>query len=129
MSTELFCLAAAAILSLLLPLIYGPANMSKVGINGALGNREEAPPRDGVGPRGVRAHANLTENLLPFAIAVLIAHVLQRRSGLSVLGAEIFLASRIVHAITYLMGITMVRTLAYLGGVIGTVMVFIQAFL
>ena len=129
MSIELFCLAAAAILSLLLPLIYGPANMKKIGMSGALGNREEAPPRDGVGPRGVRAHANLTENLLPFAIAVLIAHVLQRRSGLSALGAEIFLASRIVHAISYLMGIQVVRTLAYFGGVIGTVMVFIQAFL
>jgi uncharacterized MAPEG superfamily protein len=39
---------------------------------------------------------------------------------------EIFLGARLVHAVTYFLGITGIRTLAYIASVVGTALIFIQ---
>ena len=41
-------------------------------------------------------------------------------------GARLFLAARVVHAGAYVAGITGVRTLAWVAGVIGTATIFTQ---
>ena len=128
MSTELFCLVASAALSLALPLVYGPGMAMLLGSGALMGNREGPAPREGWGPRGVRAHANLTENLLPFAVIVLVAHVLGKTNGVTALGAEIFLGARLIHAAVYMVGVPVIRTLAYLAGLVGTIMILLQLF-
>src|SRR5437667_158336 len=69
--------------------------------------------------RAVRAHENLTENIGPFAILVLVTHIIGRANDITALGATIFLFARIVHAGVYIAGIAYVRSLAWFIAVIG----------
>ena len=126
MTTELWILAAAALLCLALPLAYMPLYARQAGADAISGNREDAPVAVGAAGRGARAHRNLLENLLPFAIAILAARAAGVSDTLTLAGAWLFLAARLVHAGAYIAGITGVRTLAYVAGVIGTAMIFTQ---
>lgn len=98
------------------------------GIEWGLGNREESPPVKGWGGRAQRAYKNMAESLLPFACLVLIAFSLGRTGEWSVLGAEIFLVSRLAYAVLYTAGIKVLRTLAYFGGLAGMVLIIVQLF-
>ena len=126
MNTELYILAACAILCLALPLIYLGLYARQVGMPVVSGNREGAPEPTGAAGRGLRAHRNLIENLVPFAIAVLVAHAMGVSNGLTVIGAWVFLAARVLHALVYLAGISGIRTLAYLAGLVGTALILSQ---
>jgi uncharacterized MAPEG superfamily protein len=126
MNTELACLAASGVLCLALPLIYLPLYQKQVGTAGLSSNREGVADPTGAAGRGLRAHRNLIENLVPFAIAVLVAHVLGISNAMTAAGALVFLAARLVHAVSYFLGITGVRTLAYLAGLVGTALIFYQ---
>ena len=126
MTAELWILAASALLCLALPLVYMPLYARQAGPAAVSGNREDAPAAVGAAGRGTRAHRNLLENLLPFAIAILTARAIGVSDTLTLAGAWLFLAARVVHAFAYIAGITGVRTLAYVAGVIGTVMIFTQ---
>jgi uncharacterized MAPEG superfamily protein len=126
MNTELTCLATSGALCLALPFVYVALYQKQVGFRGVSSNREDVPKPTGVAGRGLRAHRNLIENLVPFAIAVLLAHAADVSNTMTVAGAEIFLGARLVHAVTYFLGITGIRTLAYIAGVVGTTLIFIQ---
>lgn len=128
MSTEFICLAASAILCLILPFIYVALYNKQVGFAGVSGNRENTPEPTGAAGRGRRAHHNLIENLVPFSIAVILAHFSGISNNITADGALIFLAARIVHAVSYILGIPVVRTLAYLASVVGTAMIFFELF-
>jgi len=126
MNTELTCLAASGVLCLALPLVYVAMYQKQVGFAGVSGNREKVAEPTGAAGRGLRAHLNLIENLVPFAIAVMLAHAAGVSNTMTVAGAEIFLGARLVHAVTYFLGITGIRTLAYVASVVGTALIFIQ---
>ena len=96
------------------------------GVAWGLGNREEIPAVKGWGGRAQRAYKNMAENLLPFACLVLIAYSLDRTGELSVLGAEVFLVSRLAYALLYTGGIKVLRSLAYFGGIAGMVLIIVQ---
>ena len=128
MTTELTLLAWSALFCLLLPF---PAIGGLLGTSGGvawgLGNRDR--PVGGLAPwaeRARRAHANMVENLAPFAIVVLIAQVTGRTNGMTALGAELFFWGRVAHAIVYIAGLTPWRTLAFAVSEIGTFLIFLQ---
>ncbi len=56
---------------------------------------------------------------------VIIAHLANVHTELTVMGAQLFLAARIVYAGLYIAGISAMasRTLAYFAGLIGTIMI------
>lgn len=120
MTTELIVLVTLSILGLLLPFIYMPAYQKQVGLAGILGNREEGIPPLGLAGRGKRAHANLIENLVPYAGIVLAAQAMGVSNTLTVVAALVFLAARLTHAASYLAGLTVVRTLAHNIGLVAT---------
>ena len=126
MTTELWILVAATMLCLALPLVYMPLYARQAGPAAISGNREDAPTATGAAGRGARAHRNLLENLLPFAIAILAAHAIGISDTLTLAGAWLFLAARVVHALAYIAGVTGVRTLAYVAGLAGTILIFTQ---
>ncbi len=126
MTTELWILVASALLCLALPLVYVPLYARQAGHATVAGNREDAPAAVGAAGRGARAHRNLLENLLPFAIAILAAREAGVSDTLTLAGAWLFLVARVVHAFAYTAGITGVRTFAYVAGLVGTVMIFTQ---
>ena len=70
-----------------------------------------------------RAKVNLVENLMLFAPLSVLAEATHASPNSVGLGAIIFFVARIVHAATYLAGVTVIRTLAWLGGVVGCVII------
>jgi uncharacterized MAPEG superfamily protein len=128
MTTELTLLAWSALLCLLLafPGILGLMGISQ-GLAWGLGNRDRPVPElPAWAARARRAHANLVENLAPFAAVVLIAQVTGRTNAMTALGAQLFFWGRVAHAATYIAGLVPWRTLAFAVSSVGTLLVFLQ---
>ncbi|MBX3456143.1 MAPEG family protein [Ferrovibrio sp.] len=123
MTTDLLMLISSAVLCLALALPYSLGFMLERGLYIMAGNREDFPPGKGWVGRSHRAHLNMVENLIPFAALVLAAHVSGKADGWSALGAQIFFYSRLAHAVVYTAGIPWLRTLAYIGGLLGCALV------
>jgi uncharacterized MAPEG superfamily protein len=129
MTTDLSMLVATALLSLLVPVVY---LMGRSGVPGGLawgfGNRDTPLAVPAWTARAERAHANLVENLAPFAILVLVAHVSGHANATTALGAALFFWGRVAHLIVYVLGITVVRTLAFFVGTAGELLILSQLF-
>jgi len=96
-----------------------------MGMAWGFGNRDEPASVTGWGARAKRTYLNHLENLVVFGLLIIIAHLANVHNDLTVMGAQLFLAARIVYAILYIAGISALasRTLAYFVGLIGTIMV------
>ncbi|MEG2032232.1 MAG: MAPEG family protein, partial [Janthinobacterium sp.] len=81
------------------------------------------PPVGKVTGRLQRAQANLLETLPLFAAAVLIAHVTAQESALTLYGAALYLAARVIYLPLYAFGIPVVRTLAWCVSLAGILMI------
>jgi uncharacterized MAPEG superfamily protein len=76
MTTDLWMLLYTGLLSLFFFLTYGTGRLlAPGGIEWGFGNREKPPAAPEWTARGQRAHNNLVENLAPFAILVIVAHL------------------------------------------------------
>lgn len=120
MSIELYAVVATAMLLLVLAFVSTGLYGAQVGNPVLMGNRENAAPPSGAAGRARRAHQNLLENALPFAMVVLAAAILHVSSGLTQIAAMAFVAARVVHAFAYVSGLTGIRTLAWFAGVVAT---------
>jgi len=108
MTTELLCLMIVAILaaSLWLPFIIG-VNM--------LPADPETPdvfivPRDPLTlppwiARSYRAHQNLLEQFAPFAVVVLITHVIEQTNAITAWACIAFVILRMLHAVGMITGV------------------------
>jgi len=76
--------------------------------------------------RTQRAHMNLVENIGPFAILVLVAHVMGISNEMTLLGAHLFFWARLVQIAVMIAGISWVRTLAFAVGLVGNLLIFLQ---
>ena len=127
MTTDLWMLVLSAVLCLVLPLPYLMARgMTPGGVAWGLGNREEDFRFPAWAGRAERAHRNLVENLAPFAILVLVAHVTGRANATTALGATLFFWSRLLHAVIYLAGIPYLRTAVFSVSIVGDVLILLQ---
>jgi uncharacterized MAPEG superfamily protein len=84
------------------------------------------PELEGWGGRAQRAHRNMLENLVLFAIVVFAARLTNVSNAVTLLGAQLFFFGRIAHALLYIAGIPWLRTVAWLVSVIGIAMIFWQ---
>jgi uncharacterized MAPEG superfamily protein len=125
-SPEMIFLLWSAALTLLLAVIAVFAAMLEVGLPQLAGNREGWVELPGWAGRAWRAHRNMLENLVLFAIVVFAAHLTQVSNAATLLGAQLFFFGRLAHAILYLAGIPWLRTLAWLVSVVGIAMIFWQ---
>lgn len=125
LTTELRLLVYTAILCLLLWIPYILGVIRTRGLVRAVGYpsgvTDDLPAW---AQRAQRAHMNLVENIAPFAILVLVAHVTGVSGGLALLGARLFFWSRIVQVLAMFAGIPWVRTLAFAAGLIGNLLIF-----
>jgi uncharacterized MAPEG superfamily protein len=126
MTPELTYLVWAAALTFLLVLIAVNGATLAVGLPALAGNRENLPELTGWAGRAGRAHRNMLESLILFAIFVLVAHAAGIHNNMTLLGAQLFFWGRVAHAIVYILGIPWVRTVAWLVSVIGLVLLFLQ---
>jgi len=123
MTINIAMLVLSLALLLLLQLIQ--ANQ----LNGIAGLAYTLSPRDKpvdvglMGGRIQRLKVNLIENLVLFAPLSVLAEAIHASASIVSWGAIIFFVARVVHAVCYIAGIGGVRTLAWLAGVVGCVMI------
>ena len=126
MTTELSMLAWSAVLGLVHIVLASTCARRKRGRTGAVSSRDESrPPLSGIGGRLDRARANFLETFPLFAAAVLVAHVLQIHSSLTVLGAELYFWGRLAYIPAYAVGIPWLRSLIWGVAVAGIVLVLV----
>jgi uncharacterized MAPEG superfamily protein len=126
MTPELTYLVWSAVLTFVLVLIAVSGAQLQVGLPTLAGDREGLAEIKGWAGRARRAHANMLENLILFAILVLVAHAAGVRNGMTLLGAQLFFWGRVAHAVLYLAGTPWVRTAAWGVSVIGLLLIFWQ---
>ena len=119
MSTDLYVLTWTVILFVIVVFIPSTGRIVAHGFPWGLGNRDTTPDEPAWIARAERAARNLAENLLPFAILVLVANVSGSANEATASGATLFLAARVVHAASYIAGIPYLRTLAFAVGLVG----------
>ena len=99
MTIELTYLTLTLILaaSMWIPYIVGVNMHPQTGID----DFERPPPHAGFPPwvhRSLRAHLNLIETAMPFGVLILVAHVQQVSTPLTVWAAAAFFWLRLIHA-------------------------------
>jgi uncharacterized MAPEG superfamily protein len=124
MTIELTMLGWTLVLALVQILLFDIARTSQYGAKWNMGARDGTmPPLSAVAERLKRAQDNLFETLPLFIAAVLIAHVADRNSALTTLGAQIYLACRVVYVPLYAFGVPVLRSLVWIGSAVGLGMI------
>ena len=128
MTTDLKMLLAVSVLSLFQFMPYFMAYIKHWGISGIVSNRENMPALPAWANRALDAQRNLNENLVHFAAIVLIVHAVGAANEMTALGATIFLIARLAYWVIYIAGITWVRTMAFMAGFMGELLILAQLF-
>jgi len=128
MTTDLTMLTWTAVLCALMSFTYISGLLTITGgFSWGLGNRNQPLANEKEWARRARrAHANLVENLIPFAALVLVAHATGKANAMTALGAEIFFWARLVYTVTYIAGLVPWRTFVFIVGQTGLFLVALQ---
>jgi|GEM_PF-2506135 len=100
-------------LSLLLPMTVARVRTPQ-GVQWATGNRERQSTLPRWHTRASKAHSNMIENLIPFAVIIVVAHLSNVSNIWTSGGALAFLIFRILHALCYWYGLTPWRTYIFI---------------
>ena len=84
---------------------------------------EKMPDLSGVAGRMDRAFRNLMETFAFFAVLVILVQVTGRANSMTALGAEIYFAARLIYVPLYAVGVPVVRTLIWVGSLVGILMI------
>ena len=116
MSTELFCLGAVAVLTLLLRVPWMVDKVRVRGLRKVTGYPSDSEPLSGWGHRAWIAHEDAVQHLVVFGVLVLVLHLAGESNAWTRGAAVFYLGFRLAHALVYLAAIPRVKTLAFLGG-------------
>jgi uncharacterized MAPEG superfamily protein len=121
LTLELYFLTLVASATVLMWIPYTIARILTRGLMPALSNPDPSYKTDPVwAGRARRAHANAVENLAVFAPLVIVAALMGVSTPATILAAKLYLAARLVHYFAYAAGIPVIRTLAFVLGVVAT---------
>lgn len=129
MSVELKMLTWVTILTLLMWLPYILAHIANVGVIPALTYKGDGTPLPGWAARAKKAHYNAIENLVPFAILLLVAHSMNITNEATATAATAYFWLRLAHFILYTLGIPFGRTLTFAGSWLATLCIAYQILL
>lgn len=128
MPVELQLLVWSAILALIQMIVAVLAAQSQVGLPMLASNRDTMPALTGWAVRATRAHLNMLESLVVFAVFVLVAQITGKLNATTALGAELFFWARLAYAVVYVIGIPWLRTLIWGVSVAGLLVILSQLF-
>jgi uncharacterized MAPEG superfamily protein len=126
MSLELTLLIWSAALTFIQMLIAVMGATHEFGLPELAGNREGLPPATGWAGRAQRAHHNMLESLVLFAVLILVTEVSNQNSAMTGLGAQLFFWARVAYAIVYIVGLPWVRTAVWGVSVAGLLLIFLH---
>ncbi|MGH8159400.1 MAG: MAPEG family protein [Rhodanobacter sp.] len=123
MTTELCMLMWSVVLGLVQITLTAACMLGQRGLGWVASARDEIkPPLTGIGGRLDRSRANFLETFPLFAAVVLIDHLLQRHSCMTVLGVQLYFWARLAHVPVYAAGIPYLRTLIWAVSIVGIVL-------
>ena len=121
MKTELIYLVLVTAFTGVLWVPYILDRLATRGLMDAVGYPENPKPQSAWAQRLMRAHVNAVENLVIFATLVLAANAMGVTSAAIGTAAIVYFWARVVHTLTYTLGVPWGRTLSF------TVAFFAQA--
>jgi uncharacterized MAPEG superfamily protein len=116
----------AVVLTLVQMVIASLGTMASLGVKAMAGNRERLPAVAGWAGRAQRAHRNMLENLILFAVLVLVTEITNANNWMTGLGAELFVGARAAYALVYIAGVPWLRTLIWSVSMAGLIIILIQ---
>jgi len=127
MTTDLWMLVSTALLYFAILFLYSFGRFATPGGFGwAFGNRDSGLVVAPWIARAVRAQQNLTENIGPFAILVLVAAATGKADRLTALGSTLFLCARVAHAGLYVAGVSYLRSVAWAAALTGEALILLR---
>lgn len=121
MSTELYYLTLAVLLHVFMWVPYILDRFMTRGIIPTLSYPSDPASQSAWATRLQLAHANSTENLIPFAAAMFVAEVAGVESAILATASMSYFWARVVYVIAYSLAIPYVRTVAFIVGFLSTV--------
>ena len=128
-AVELQLLAAAVIVGVVQMLWAAAASRRQQGLEWAAGSRDEARPVTGVAARLNRSFANFMETFPLFAAAVVTAYLAAKLGPLTLWGSALYVVSRALHPIAYVLNVPYLRSLIWFAGFGGLLAVITAIFL
>ncbi len=129
MSRELMWLTLTVILTGLLWIPYIVDRAMVRGLMGSMANpSRKDKPQSPWAMRLYFAHTNAVENLVIFAPLVLILDSMGHTTKSTAIACAVYFWARLVHAIVYTLGVTVLRTLAFSVGFLAQVALVIAIF-
>ena len=129
MTRELFWLTATVILTGLLWVPYIVDRFMVRGMMGAMANpSRKDKPQSAWAMRLYFAHTNAVENLVIFAPLVLILDSMGHATESTAIACAVYFWARVAHAAVYVMGVPVLRTLAFTVGFLAQVALVLAVF-
>ncbi|MEM9540473.1 MAG: MAPEG family protein [Cyanobacteria bacterium P01_E01_bin.42] len=119
MTLDLICLLILALWSVPLNHIPALGRAKTAGLEWAMGNRDTLPE---VAPwlgRADRAKQNHHDNLAAIAAIILMAQVTGQNDEITAIASVAIVVFRILHGLTYIFGIPILRSLSYFCALLG----------
>ncbi|MGK7910418.1 MAG: MAPEG family protein [Synechococcus sp.] len=119
MTTDLTCLLILALWSV--PLNHTPAipRALSAGVGWALGNRDTSPQIAPWVERADRAQRNHHDNLAAIAIIIGVTQLTGEANEITAMASIAIVVARIMHSLTYIAGIGVLRSLSYCVSLLG----------
>ena len=124
---ELKLLGWSVVLLLVQIVLQAASSSSELGLPYAMSPRDEGrEPRSVYARRIRRALNNLLETYPAFVGLALALVISNKAGGVGAIGAEIYLAARVLYLIVYAAGVSVVRTLFWGLSIIGLIMMLVR---
>ena len=129
MSRELMWLTLTVILT---GVMWIPYTIDRVMVRGLMGSMANPSrndkPQSAWAQRLYFAHTNAVENLVVFAVLVMILDSLGHSTESTAIACAVYFWARLAHAVVYTMGIPVLRTLAFSVGFLAQVALVLAVF-
>lgn len=113
MTADLEMLAWVAAITILMWVPYIVAHILNVGLLPALTYQADDTPLPRWAERAKRAHRNAIENLAPFAVLVIAAHLTGAANEATAVAAVVYFWARLLHYFLYTAGVPFGRTVTF----------------
>ena len=126
MSIELSMLLYSVILFFIIVMVQALLGIAQNGLTAQAGSRDNLSEPTILRQRLQRLVANLQENLVMFAVIVLVADAMGASNETTALGASLFFYARVAHAVVYGLGWPWVRPVCWAVAICGMIMIVSQ---